>query len=76
MSVNGFTASSSAALVFLPLDDFAQRGEAHCRAAPSRPLSMQKLAGIQDAFVMAVTPPPVIGLGTLGGFKLQLEDRS
>ena len=37
---------------------------------------MQKLASIQDAFVMVVTPPPVIGLGTLGGFKLQLEDRA
>ncbi|HLJ19236.1 MAG TPA: efflux RND transporter permease subunit, partial [Stellaceae bacterium] len=29
----------------------------------------------QDAFVMVVSPPPVIGLGTLGGFKLQIEDR-
>jgi len=25
---------------------------------------------------MVVTPPPVIGLGTLGGFKLQVEDRA
>src|SRR5207248_9364367 len=31
---------------------------------------------IQDAFVIVVTPPPVIGLGTLGGFKLQVEDRA
>src|SRR6202040_871810 len=35
----------------------------------------QKMASIQDAFVIVVTPPPVIGLGTLGGFKLQVEDR-
>jgi multidrug efflux pump len=34
------------------------------------------MASIQDAFVMVVTPPPVIGLGTLGGFKLNVEDRT
>ena len=30
----------------------------------------QKLSAIQDAFVVVFPPPPVIGLGTLGGFKL------
>ncbi len=36
----------------------------------------QKLSGIQDAFIVVVPPPPIIGLGTLGGFKLQIEDRA
>ncbi|MEI7669502.1 MAG: efflux RND transporter permease subunit, partial [Pseudomonadota bacterium] len=31
---------------------------------------------IQEAFVLAVPPPPVMGLGTIGGFKLQIEDRA
>jgi multidrug efflux pump len=32
--------------------------------------------GIEDAFIGVVQPPPVSGMGTLGGFKLQIEDRS
>jgi multidrug efflux pump len=34
-----------------------------------------QFAGIQDAFIVMFPPPPVAGLGTTGGFKLQLEDR-
>ncbi|MBV8403967.1 MAG: efflux RND transporter permease subunit [Gammaproteobacteria bacterium] len=76
MSVNGFTQSSSAALIFFPLDDFPDR---HSRALSGPAIAAAlnaKMAAIQDAFVLVVTPPPVIGLGTLGGFKLQVEDRS
>ena len=36
----------------------------------------QKFAGIQDAFIAMFPPPPVSGLGTIGGFKLQIEDRA
>ena len=35
----------------------------------------QKFAAIQDAFIAVFPPPPVMGLGTLGGFKFQIEDR-
>jgi hydrophobe/amphiphile efflux-1 (HAE1) family protein len=76
MSVNGFTQSSSAALVFFPLDDFPQRTSRALSGPAIAAALNQKMASIQDAFVMVVTPPPVIGLGTLGGFKLQVEDRA
>ena len=76
MSVNGFTQSSSAALIFFPLDDFGQRRSAALSGPAIAATLNQKMASIQDAFVMVVTPPPVIGLGTLGGFKLQIEDRT
>ena len=36
----------------------------------------QKFGAIQDAFIAMFPPPPVQGLGTTGGFKLQLEDRA
>ena len=76
MSVNGFTQSSSAALVFLPLDDFPRR-TSRALSGPAIAAALNaKMASIQDAFVMVVTPPPVIGLGTLGGFKLEVEDRT
>ena len=34
-----------------------------------------KFAAIEEAFVAIFPPPPVQGLGTIGGFKLQIEDR-
>ena len=76
MSVNGFTQSSSAALIFFPLDDFGERRSAALSGPAIAAALNQKMASIQDAFVVVVTPPPVIGLGTLGGFKLQIEDRT
>jgi multidrug efflux pump len=76
MSVNGFTQSSSASLVFFPLDDFSQRTSRALSGPAIAAALNQKMGSIQDAFVMVVTPPPVIGLGTLGGFKLQIEDRA
>jgi len=76
MSVNGFTQSSSAALIFLPLTDFPER-TSRALSGPAIAAALNaKMASIQDAFVMVVTPPPVIGLGTLGGFKLNVEDRT
>ncbi len=36
----------------------------------------QRLAGVKDAVVIVVNPPPVQGLGAAGGFKMMLEDRA
>ncbi|HEV7608424.1 MAG TPA: multidrug efflux RND transporter permease subunit [Steroidobacteraceae bacterium] len=73
MSANGFAAQSSAALVFFPLKDFDER-KGLTAGAIAGALN-QKFAGIQDAYIAVFPPPPVIGLGTLGGFKLNVEDR-
>ena len=35
----------------------------------------KQFAAIKDAFIAMFPPPPVQGLGTIGGFKLQIEDR-
>ncbi len=32
-------------------------------------------AGIDDAFVLVIQPPPVRGIGNAGGFRLMIEDR-
>ena len=76
MSVNGFTPSSSAGIVFFALDDFDKRKGKGLTANEIAGALTQKLSSIQDAFVVVVPPPPIIGLGTLGGFKLQIEDRA
>jgi multidrug efflux pump len=73
MSANGFAAQSSAALVFFPLKDFDERKGLSAGAIAGA--LNQKFAGIQDAYIAVFPPPPVIGLGTLGGFKLNVEDR-
>src|SRR3546814_2967632 len=36
----------------------------------------KKLGAIDGAMVITVLPPPILGLGTAGGFKAQLEDHS
>lgn len=73
MSANGFAAQSSAALVFFPLKDFDERKGLSAGAIAGA--LNQKFAGIQDAYIAVFPPPPVIGLGTLGGFKLNVQDR-
>ena len=76
MSVNGFAASSSAALVFFPLDDFDKRNSPELSSGAIAQALMQKLgAGIKDAFVVVFPAPTIQGMGALGGFKLQVEDR-
>ncbi len=75
LSINGFTNSTNSGIVFVTLKPFEERrGEAHSAAAVAGRLNGQYMA-IQDAFVVMLPPPPVQGLGTTGGFKLQLEDR-
>jgi hydrophobe/amphiphile efflux-1 (HAE1) family protein len=44
-------------------------------AATMLPRVRAALAGIKDAIVIVVNPPPVQGLGAAGGFKLMVEDR-
>ena len=36
----------------------------------------QKLSAIQDAFIITIQPPPVRGIGTGGGFKMMVEDKT
>jgi multidrug efflux pump len=75
MSVNGFAPSSNSAIVFFPLAPFDQRTTQDLSIKAIAAGLNQKLAAIQDAFIVVFPPPPVQGLGTLGGFKLQVEDR-
>ena len=76
LSINGFTNSSNAGIVFVTLKPFAQRqGKALSGGAIAMQLN-QQFAAINDAFIAIFPPPPVQGLGTTGGFKLQVEDRA
>ncbi|MCB1782640.1 MAG: efflux RND transporter permease subunit [Alphaproteobacteria bacterium] len=76
LSVNGFVTSSSGGIVFLPLEGFEERSTPDLSAGAIAGKLGQKFAGINDAYIAVFPPPPVRGLGTLGGFKLQIEDRT
>ncbi|WP_306476045.1 efflux RND transporter permease subunit [Methyloversatilis sp.] len=75
LSINGFTNSSSAGIVFATLKPFDERKSEDLSAGAIAAALNQKFAAIQDAYIAVFPPPPVMGLGTLGGFKLQLQDR-
>jgi len=75
LSINGFTNSSNAGIVFVTLKPFAERTRAEQSGAAIAGQLNQKFGAIQEAFIAMFPPPPVQGLGTIGGFKLQLEDR-
>ncbi|HEX4636481.1 MAG TPA: multidrug efflux RND transporter permease subunit [Rhizomicrobium sp.] len=75
LSINGFINSPSAGIVFETLKPFDQRGSKYSGMAVAQRLQA-KFAGINDAIIAIFPPPPVQGLGTIGGFKLQVEDRT
>ncbi|WP_271412008.1 efflux RND transporter permease subunit [Pseudomonas sp. Q1-7] len=74
LSVNGFTNSSSSALVFPVLKPSKERGPGESAAEIAAALN-EKFSRIKGAAIAVFPPPPVQGLGTVGGFKLQIEDR-
>ncbi|HEX5123758.1 MAG TPA: multidrug efflux RND transporter permease subunit [Rhodanobacteraceae bacterium] len=75
LSINGFTNAPNSGIAFTPLKPFEERRDASKSAGGIAMAMNQQFAGIQDAFIAIFPPPPVQGLGTIGGFKLQIEDR-
>ncbi len=76
LSISGFTNSSNSGIVFVSLDEFERRTTPGLSAGAIAGSLNQKFGAIQDAFIAVFPPPPVQGLGTIGGFKLQIEDRA
>ncbi|WP_130620862.1 multidrug efflux RND transporter permease subunit [Dyella amyloliquefaciens] len=76
LSINGFTNSTNSGIVFVTLKPFEERRDASLSAGAITAALQQKYAAIQDAYIAIFPPPPVNGLGTIGGFRLQVEDRS
>jgi len=76
LSINGFTNSSNSGIVFATLKDFGERKSPALSGGAIAGQLNKQFAAIPDAFIAIFPPPPVQGLGTTGGFKLQLEDRA
>jgi multidrug efflux pump len=76
LSINGFTNSSNSGIVFASLKPFEQRKSKDMSGGAIAMQLNQQFAAIPEAFIAIFPPPPVQGLGTTGGFKLQVEDRA
>ena len=76
LSINGFVNAPNAGIVFFTLKPFDERHGKDEYGLNIAAALNGKFSGIQDAFVAVFPPPPVNGLGQVGGFKLELEDRA
>jgi multidrug efflux pump len=76
LSIAGFTKAPNAGIVFFTLDAFEKRHAPDLSGTVIAAAVNQRLGAIQDASIAVFPPPPENGLGTIGGFKPQIEDRA
>jgi multidrug efflux pump len=75
LSINGFTNAPNAGIVFVGLKPFHERNSKELSGPAIAGEINKRMGAVQDAFIMVFPPPPVNGLGTIGGFKMMIEDR-
>lgn len=76
LSILDSTTKSNALTVFFPLKPFSERIGHPDQSATAIVGKLQTaFSSIQDAFVIAIQPPSVRGMGNAGGFQLEIEDR-
>ena len=71
-----FTNATNAGVIFARVQ--AVRGAAASTASrPTRSSAtlFGSLQSIQEAFIIALPPPPIRGIGNAGGFKMQIQER-
>ena len=78
VSVLGFSFSGSgqnAALAFVTFKDWALRKGPGQSAQDIAGRTFGALMGVRDAFIFALSPPPIPELGSSSGFSFRLQDR-
>jgi multidrug efflux pump len=75
LSPISLSASPNAGTVFVTLDDYQKRTPHGLTGEVIAADLRRKLAGIQEGYVAVFAPPPVNGMGVVGGFKMELQDR-
>ena len=76
LSVNGFVNAPNQGIVFFPLKPFEERAEPGLQGQAVAQALNAKFASIKEAFVAVFPPPAIQGLGSTGGFKMQVQDRA
>lgn len=67
------TNAPNAATAFIPLKPFAERSR---HASDILTEARQKVAGITEARVLVIPPPLIDGIGSAGGYRMMVQDRS
>jgi len=76
-SILSGASQSNVATLFARLDGFDQRaGHPELHADAVIKSLTQRLAQIESAHIAVFAPPPIRGMSSVGGFKLQIQDRS
>ena len=71
------TNAPNAGAVFVVLKPFEERAkDPQMSANAIQAALLAKFSTIQDALVLVVPPPPVRGIGSAGGFRMMIQDRS
>jgi hydrophobe/amphiphile efflux-1 (HAE1) family protein len=70
-----FTNASNAAAIFARFAPFEERLEKGLSGNAVVGQLFGRLQSIEEAFIIAIPPPPVRGIGNAGGFKIQLQER-
>lgn len=76
LSINGFINNPSSGIIFVGLNPFDQRTSSDLSGPAITQKLQEKFSKIQDASIVIFPAPSVQGLGTVGGFKLEIEDRN
>jgi hydrophobe/amphiphile efflux-1 (HAE1) family protein/NodT family efflux transporter outer membrane factor (OMF) lipoprotein len=75
LSISGFSVSPNAGIVFVCLKPFEERKRPDMAGLAIAGALQAQFSEIQEAFVAVFPPPAVNGLGQIGGFKLQIQDK-
>ena len=76
LSINGFVNSPNSGIVFAVLDGFDKRRDPSMSAAALAAKLNQEYSVITEGRILVFPPPSVQGLGTIGGFRMQIEDHA
>lgn len=66
---------TNAGVVFVSLKDFDERKDPSLQAGAIVQKAYMKMAAIKEAFAMPINPPPIPGLGAIGGFEFWIQNR-
>ncbi len=76
LSIAGFSNAPNSGIVFFTLKNFEERTGPGMTGVEIAGALNQQLSVIEDGFIFVLQPPPILGLGTSGGFKMMVEDRA
>ena len=70
-----FTNATNAAAVFVPFKPFDERLKDGQTGDSIIKDLFGRMQAVEDAFIIVVAPPPVRGIGSTGGFKMQVQEK-